>query len=353
MSMRNINNTRHNQQGFASMVVALTLVIVLALVTIGFAQLTRREQQNALNKQLATQANYAAESGINDAIKYLHENPGYDPDPTECLSDLPTTATSAGYKPAIDTTNGVSYTCMLIDTKPKSLQFTQVDPRSSELVTFNTTDAPDPLTIEWDSLQPNAPNDTSGGFPTTGSWTASKYPAVLQFSITSLGNGSVDRASLTGSTFTAYLYPTNSATVPEKPYNPATQGLIIPASCVPQNGGRHCEAKITGLATGGYLLHILNLYDRTDTITITGGNDPNLVNFIDGQAVIDVTGKARDVLKRLRVRVCLSVNNCQSPLPGTEGQNICKRLETRPGNTDFKAISGSITGGNNPCYLSD
>lgn len=350
--MRFTHNIQKQEQGFASMVVALTVVIILALVTVGFAQLTRREQQNALNKQLATQANYAAEAGINDAIKYIHENPGYtNPNPTQCINDLPQTATSGGYKPAIDTTNGVSYTCLLIDTKPKSLQFSNVAPRADELVTFSTTTAPDPLTIEWDSSRSNAPPNTGSKFPTTTTWNTNQWPAVLQVDITDLGNGFVDRASLMGNAFTTYLYPTTVA-APGSAVFRATQGAIIPASCVPQGGGMHCKAQITGMTAGGYLLHILNLYDTSNTITITGGNSPNLVQFIDGQAMIDVTGKARDVLKRLRVRVCLSANNCHAPLPGTEAQNICKRQETRPGNTDFRDMNNTITSNvNNPCYL--
>src|SRR5665213_2637815 len=67
-------NLHRNQQGFASIVIALILIIVLALLTVGFAQLARREQQTALDKQKAVQANYAAESGINAAYQDIVNN---------------------------------------------------------------------------------------------------------------------------------------------------------------------------------------------------------------------------------------------------------------------------------------
>src|SRR4051794_12557602 len=57
---------RFGEDGFASIVIALVMITVLALITVSFAQLARREQQSALSKQLASQANYAVESGIND-----------------------------------------------------------------------------------------------------------------------------------------------------------------------------------------------------------------------------------------------------------------------------------------------
>ena len=73
-----------NEEGFASIVIALILIIVLSLLTIGFAQLARREQQTALSKQLANQAQYAAESGINDAYYDLSHN-----DPTTVSATYP------------------------------------------------------------------------------------------------------------------------------------------------------------------------------------------------------------------------------------------------------------------------
>src|SRR5487761_1517319 len=68
---RTKSNIRQSQQGFASIVIAIVLVTVLALITTGFAQLSRREQQTALDKTLTNQAYYAAESGINDVYDYL------------------------------------------------------------------------------------------------------------------------------------------------------------------------------------------------------------------------------------------------------------------------------------------
>lgn len=343
MFMSHKNVCQLNEKGFASMVVALTVVIVLALLTIGFAQLTRREQQNALNKQLASQANYAAETAINDAVKYMRDHPGYVPSSTgECLDS--SDPLLQAYSPDIDSSTGVSYSCLIIDNAPNNLYYTDVQPGSSKKVVFSTGAlAPNPMTIEWDSSTRNVfPNNTSGGLkPATGvgAWL---YPALLQFSVTPLGSGVFDRAAVANNTFTAYLYPTNNNVAnANTSYGPSSnQGRIVAASCSVVGSGSHCSAQITNLTTpGNYVISFLNLYD-TSNITIKAGNAGTPIKFIGGQILVDATGRARDVLKRLQVRVCVSAGSC-SAIPATEGQNICKRLQTKPIETTFSDISGT------------
>ena len=55
------------------MVVLLTMIlmIVVGLIVLGFAQISRRNQRQALDRQLSTQAFYAAETGVNDAANLI------------------------------------------------------------------------------------------------------------------------------------------------------------------------------------------------------------------------------------------------------------------------------------------
>src|ERR1700722_1988557 len=89
MVMINRSKFQENEQGFASLVIALVIIVVIALITVGFAQLSRREQQTALDKQLANQAYYAAESGVNDTY-YLIQNALVNPAATPSLTTLGT-----------------------------------------------------------------------------------------------------------------------------------------------------------------------------------------------------------------------------------------------------------------------
>jgi Tfp pilus assembly protein PilX len=87
-----------NESGFASLVVASVLIVVLSLMTVGFAQLMRSNQTSALNKQLSDQAYYAAESGINDAAQAY--NAGYSLSKTACGAN---TDTSISDSTGVDT----------------------------------------------------------------------------------------------------------------------------------------------------------------------------------------------------------------------------------------------------------
>ena len=46
-------------------------MIVMSLIVLGFAQISRRNQRESLDRQLSTQAFYAAESGVNDARELI------------------------------------------------------------------------------------------------------------------------------------------------------------------------------------------------------------------------------------------------------------------------------------------
>jgi len=124
--------------------------------------------------------------------------------------------------------------------------------------------------------------------------------------------------------------------------SPGSQGQIVGGNCTAAATGQftQCSITITGLgAIGGpYLMHIMNFYDVSN-IDISGTSGANAVTFSGGQALVDVTGKAKDVLKRLQVRVPL--NTPPVPNYALEAQNVCKRMETMPGQTSFVDDTGA------------
>ena len=69
--MINLTKSQKNQNGTASIISTLILVILLSLISIGFAKIMDRSLQNSLDSNLSSAANYAAQSGINDAMAYI------------------------------------------------------------------------------------------------------------------------------------------------------------------------------------------------------------------------------------------------------------------------------------------
>ncbi len=354
---------KNNEQGFASIVIALTLITVLVLMTVGFAQLARHEQRNALNKQLSTQAYYAAETGINDtttdimAGKIVSAN-------TNCAPNYIPSATPNSK--TLDTTLDVSYTCVSVDLTPSTIQYSNIGDGASKTVTFtNASGVPiDKLKISWSSVSGNfsAPA-TPAGFKDQGQWTASKYPAVMEANLTPLTT--VTRPALVAASYTAYGYPVSvSRPGTDAIYGPSngpTEGLVSDAYCDP--GTKLCTLTIGNLSALGsisYLLHLTNHYDLSNIYVTAEDASGNPVKFKGAQAVIDSTGKARDVLKRLQVRLPLDRTNVLSNY-AIEAQNVCKRLTTYPVATTpgtsidvFHQAGQGDTGAaaaGEPCYL--
>jgi len=329
------------EKGFASIVITLILIIVLALVTIGFAQLARREQRDALDKQLANQAYYAAESGVNDTVKNLGAIAAANPPTNQCLDTA-----NFSLNPVIDQTRGVSYSCILVNTTPPNLLYNNVLAEEDRYVTFSTSHNPlSSLTIQWGSADNKTTYKAGNSFTPLGQWGNS--PAVLEVSLTPLGTGALQRSNIVASNFTVYLYPHNGggSTVA---YNTASQGQIR-GRCT-GSGAYPCRLTINGLPGGltgqWYLLHIVDHYDPSN-INITGSVGGTSVNFIDGQAQIDVTGKAREVLKRIQVRVPIHPPY-DLPKYTIEAQNACKRYTTYPTTpstdvTTFDSLDPSCT----------
>jgi len=344
--MNMLIKTKHtsDERGFASIVIALVLIVVLSLVTVGFAQLARHEQRSALDKQLADQAYYAAESGINDTLKVLSTIPQNN-NPNTCLSSAILPNSTIGV-----TANGVSYTCVLVTLKPNNLKYDNVAAQSGRHVTFSTDLAASKFVIGWGSVSGNTNFPaTPSGFTPQNSW---GHPGVVQLSITPLA--ATDRNSLVRNTFTAYLYPARSGN-DTVVYNPAgnAQGSIVSGDCSTTNHSSNypCEATISGFSgTGPYLISFVNYYDDSNVIISGKTAADQAVRIVDGQKQIDATGKAKNVLKRLQVRIDPESN---PPLFTLEAQNICKRFGTAPATSDNPTGTSFDIGTSPACKLSD
>lgn len=388
--MRKTHTISNDETGFASIVIALVLILVLALLTVGFAQLARREQQSALDKQLAVQANYAAESGINNAVQDLatpntdgsgrnfifYDDSGATPitnaDPKHCMgpndgNTYPLSPSAASAHNAIDSTKGVTFTCLLVNLTPPTLQ-SSLSPDTEWNQVFSTTAALSNLTVNWHtpgSTGLRQASDCSGvnnniaptcTLPPVTSWGGA--PAVVQFSLTPLPSTGFSRANLMANDFTVYLYPTAGANASVN-YSTATadKGQFAIGGC---DSSGNCSVTIAGIlgTTAGqyYLLHAFSYYGQAILSTSATDSGGVTEDFTHAQAIIDVTGQAKNVLKRLQAVVPLQCNSNSSCVPGNtprlpnfavQGQDICKEFSTYgsnvsyPSDTVYSSLSAS------------
>lgn len=347
-----------DQNGIVSIMVTLIMMIVISLIVIGFSQVARRNQREALDRQLSTQAYYAAESGVNQAAAFFHNNPSVGNidtlSPGDCktfINNQPTDATPGlgiGYGSGNVLNNGVSYSCLMVNSYPASLV---ADPlgQDSNLVWHVKDSAGNPfsfLTFSWasnpDYADTNTCTSTAGGtLPTYTSWNCAF--GILRVDI--IASANVNNAGLEDPSLvrTVYMVPNgfnaaNPATATASPL--AGQATIAKTPC--SSVTDVCSVKLTGLNQSEYYVRLTMMYQDSSNVSLVGGDVSNPVGgvkFADGQAVIDATGKAQDELRRVQVRIPLIRTDSVLPIFGVQSTNsVCKELTVVPGSgTDVGA----------------
>jgi hypothetical protein len=322
--MRRITEIRHSQQGMVSILVTMIMMLVISLIIVGFAQVTRHAQRAALDRQLNSQAYYAAESGVNDAIGYLQGHLASLPAAnTDCKSFI----TTANLDATLD--NGVGYSCLMVDPTPPQLTLAPV-PAGQTTVWAIKSASGSPwrnLTFKWASNADDAATRNgacptpAGSFPTVTNWRCNYSLLRVDLVETStLNAATVNDSSRVGTIFISPLTSGGSASVAYAAGGPK----IVGARC----SAGTCTMQITGLSSASYYMRLTLLYERSDSVILTGvTNDGEAGHFSDSQAVIDATGKAQDELRRLKVVVPLTgaANGVPLPLNGLQTTgDICK-----------------------------
>ncbi len=325
MEPKKLNN---NQSGLVSVTVTIVIMIVVTLIVSSFALIVRREQRRALDRQLSDQAYHAAEAGIADAQAALtaaDTSAILDGGVNNCtgsdsfLEKVNATATPNPRQYTGNVSENVSYSCVLIDKTVSSWSTTSVAVEDGAItVPVQTTDPISKLRISWQGADNSTSFATGFDRPQNGSSYDSPMLRVTIFPF----SGSETRDSLKGKAHTMFLTPIVDSSpgnagqidyVANNQYAPG-QGVFVNGKC---NAGNttspspyFCNVDINGLSGTKNYVVIQPLY-KTAKIDMqaygtVGGVANTQLDFNNAQAEIDVTGKAADVLRRIRVRVPIS-----------------------------------------------
>lgn len=342
-----------DQRGVVSLMVTLIMMLVISLIVIGFTQATMRSRREALDKQLSSQAFYAAESGVNKAVAKinLHLN-----DPVNIVEkdDCANHATDTYNAFPLDGTN-VAVTCIMVNKRPKSIvgEATQSSSFVTSIRPINVTNPGSPsvkeLTFSW------APPDGTTGVGSNCSRPLGKFEPTLTtcaFGLLRVDmlqyNDAASDSPAVANTSTFYMQPQqngNPAADVADTINGTAGGKIIGATCSVDSTER-CSAKLLlsgAIQTKKFYVRISSLYKDSKSVEITGTFvDNNPVYFDGAQAVIDATGRAQDVLRRVQVRYSLATSD-DTP-PWAAGGKACKRLTVVPGATPSVTNDATLTG---------
>ncbi|MEK7603234.1 MAG: hypothetical protein AAB459_03255 [Patescibacteria group bacterium] len=352
----------NNQQGIVAFVITIIVMIIIVITTVSMSVIANRESKQALDRQLSTQAFYAAESGINDTVDYIRDkirNNQPVTDITDCSTG--TTGTSAvniandqannlnldsTFATLLNTQATSKYTCVLVSTSPNSLEYLQINSDNSSTVndiTFTGANQATKLVIGWEHYLGGSVFRTGtdcGKFPSASGWLAAP---LLKADVTVLEGSNFTRSDLLARTASYYLDPCAGSGNTTENFTPGINsngnGKILSGVC--QNSApntaeqpRKCNVTINFSAytppsgpIGGNVTNILvrikPVYEtaRVSINALDGLN--NRLNIVGGQIVIDVTGKVNDVLKRTQVRV----SNRTPYLYAVESPSgVCKRF---------------------------
>lgn len=365
---------RKNEQGFAAILVTIVLLVVVSLITTGFAIQMRKEQQASLNNQLSTQAYYAAESGVNDYAKIIKTYIATNPAPTS-VADLNTylgalnsgsCAPSGIYSslhPDMTANGGVKYTCVTVNAAPTQLQYGSIG-GTSQIIPISSASAINKLVITWQPTVaiptiPAGSNRTStcpssagiDSFPATTSWQCPISIVRVDLVPTPLGS-TYSLSSLQNSTMTAFFVPTmqgsGSGTVSytgsgNNQYGAsANQGAVVAAKCTDTAGAPapSCTMTITGLQTidgqpsNSFSLRLSTIYGNA-AVNIQGYNNSDTSNPLElsgAQVVVDSTGLAQDVLHRIQVRIPVGASASGDTFNAAimSAESLCKQFQTAP-----------------------
>jgi hypothetical protein len=369
--MRDRTAIRTNQQGLVSLVVTMIIMIVLSLIVVGFAQVARREQRIALDHQLSQQAEYAAESGINDAKRAVFDNANaLAPNPYNRAGgskDKKTCGPVAG-TPLADNTlsDTVSYSCLLIDQSPPDLKYSNIQTDVSTVVPINAVDPAtgnpvniNKIVLNWQvkDTTPAPVSHTYPKLPSAGGWGANQT-GMLRTDV--IAPGDLSQSALNDNLFTTFMYPSSGGshqvTYAPTGSSPQAQGELSKADCSggPWTGdpdlpdlNYQCRMDIDVSAVGSssFFLRLRSIYNASQ-LDIAAIGTTGKVDLRGAQVEIDSTGKAQDVLKRVKVRA-KDPDNSSGPI-FTEyaldvAGGICKQIITSPvAGTTQDACNGVI-----------
>ena len=340
------------QNGFVSIISAALIMILMTLITVGFSRVMAREQRQALDRQLSTQAFYAAETGINDVRAKLEAGEAVNPK-TDCevgpeynngqISKPGQTTTGITSSDGLD----VRYTCLLINTTPSNQEFS-TSPQESKFLNLETAgNQPfSSLTFEWsgaeatiDSLfdcSPNPPPNTTarpsapGIFNIPENW-GTRHP-ILRVDLVNV-QGGLSRNALSTNTLNYYFMPCIdegfSGGIVFNTANP--KGWYVNGDCDLNAGEYVCQVTVdvAGAASQRFAVRARSIFSSAN-VRITGETPGGVeASFENGQIVVDSTGIANDVVRRLKANISPNSGSEELIFPEFSIQTeagICKRL---------------------------
>ena len=377
MSIINRNDS-DNQKGLVSIFVVIFSALLLTVLTIGFIRIMIQEQKQASDSDLAQSAYDSAVAGVEDGKRVLRacqQSPGGAACNAIAANQCNTVAASGIVSGASETTiktNGSSdvslnqaYTCVKISPTTDNVQLNLTEGEST-LIPLRATASFRTIRVQW--MHKNTGDGTYIGgsaaslstpttiadlmsLPQKSAWSTSAPSFLRVQSMLPPAAASVSLAALdTGVVSTAFLRPSlvtaASATVTNVSIglgrstgatNYATSTSPILCSNTDYIGGDYActahldaPANIPANSTVAYL-RLTSLYRDTSVSVSLLDSSNNVVQLNGVQPIIDSTGRASNVFRRISSRVSPVADRFPFPEYAVDiTGNLCKSFYITP-----------------------
>ncbi len=366
---------RLDQQGAVSLISVVIFIIIITIVIMAYLASALSQQRSAVNFDMSTRAYYSAESGIQDALRAFKADPGLNRQGCQPFiggdtqGRLGDTSLDASGK-AKD--YGLSYTCQIIDRTPTDVTGTTAPFPNQETAMFRLSPVTIPdnggdyeLRIRW-AKKPLSDGSVAGTLPTytarsnesqdlpqITAWrdgSNSFYP-MLRVSLISHPKANISRDTIRQNV--AFLNPArdNSSLEFKKSGTNAGEGLVSNADCrqSASGGSYFCEKTIKlseyDFTADALYLRVGSIYAATDfEVALMKGNAS--VKLADVQATVDVTGRAKDVYRRVRQAFPIAGGYFVDTTPDAaviSAEGICKLFSITDKPEEFNSKCNPLT----------
>lgn len=327
MQKTNTSSIRKNQDGVVTIVIVILIMLLMSLIVLAMSHNATRERRQALDRQLNTQAFYAAESGVNDFIKQIDDLPD---ESNNCNNQLA--------KPLVPG-SVIKVTCVLFDKTPDTLSFSEIRLAAAKVTPLQSANGINTLNISFEGKSVSNPKyDGCSAFGSDAN--KADFPprpvnncdaGILRLDI--IRSNTPNRERLLDDTTTIYIVPKDSTGSGSYRYKVGDQGKIVRANCSGSNTPKDCKININQLGLGPNQRMYLSMRSIYQPNALEIGSDTG--SFSGAQVMVDSTGKANDVLKRIRVNISVhALSNAVNPSFSVQSStDVCKLLQVTPDNT--------------------
>lgn len=370
---------RAREDGMVSIIVVMFTALLLIIISVGFLRIMSQEATNASDSNLSQSAYDSAVSGVEDAKRVITACNNGSTQACDAIanqrcdtvqaagilastSDTKVTIRSNGMEQGIQ---GQAYTCVVVTSKTDDVKYT-LEEGVSEVFPLTSTANSRYVRVQWtlkseDVSTIQAPSDINAThLPQKSTW-GTNVPAVLRVQVVAPQGGSFSQDDFDGNqVMTAFLRPIAVTSVPSNNVvnlqtvraaasenNTTVSPHAITCSLTEFNANQYaCTAYLDlgehrAIQAGSRLayMRVTSLYNRTQLRASFQDTTGATVAQFDGvQPIVDSTGRASDVYRRVSSRVSPDSNFNFPEFAVDVTGNLCK---------DFSVTDSSVVPG--PC----